>query len=83
MINWFNAQAHCYTHTLIALLREVHVLKLLFDFISVHHIYKARNKVADKLSKEASELIWGTWHITEFNGSQIFRFFHRPFIEDP
>ena len=82
VINWFNDNAFCHTHTLSTLLREVHHLKLLFDSISVAHIYRSQNKVADKLSKEASELIWGTWHITEQIGEQVYRFFHRPFMDE-
>lgn len=81
VINWFNNLALCHTHTLTALLREVHHLKLLFDSISVAHIYRSRNQVVDKLSKEASELIWDTWHITEQIGEQVYRFFHRPFMD--
>ena len=57
---WFNNLSHCHSHTLSALLREVHHLRALFDSITVTHIYRSRNKVADQLSKEASELTWGT-----------------------
>ena len=82
VINWFNEVSHCHTHTLSTLLREVHHLKLLFNSISMAHIYRTRNKVADKLSKEAAKLNWGTWHITERIGEQVFRFYHRPFMDE-
>ena len=82
VINWFNNLALCHSHTLSALLREVHYLKGLFDSISVTHIYRSRNNMADILSKEVAELDWGTWHFTEHLGEQVYRFFHRPFIEE-
>ena len=80
--NWFNNISQCHSHTLSALLHEVHHLRTLFDSITVTHIYRSRNKVADQLSKEATELIWGTWHITEHTEGQIYRYYHRPFIEE-
>lgn len=41
---------------------------------ALHHYGSGnRNKVADKLSKEAVELNWGAWHITEHIGAQVYR----------
>ena len=82
VIYWLNNLSHCHSHTLSALLREVHRLRILFDSISVVHIYSSRNKVAGQLSKEATELTWGTWQITEQTGEHVYRFFHRPFMDE-
>ena len=41
VINWFNNLALCHSHTLSALLREVHHLKAIFNSISVTHIYRS------------------------------------------
>jgi hypothetical protein len=38
------------------LLDEVFLLKQHFDFISFTHVYRERNSIADKLSKEGAQL---------------------------
>jgi hypothetical protein len=38
---------------------------IVFDSISFSHIYRERNQLADRLSKEASQLEYGRWHINE------------------
>jgi hypothetical protein len=60
------------------ILEEVLRIITTFDTISFSHIYREQNKMADRLSKEASQLDYGSWHITEHTTGDNFDY-HRPF----
>jgi hypothetical protein len=71
IINWANGIYRCQISRFLPLLEDVLRIKSLFDNISFSHIYRERNQMADKLSKEATQLDYGLWHVTEhtFDGS--------------
>lgn len=56
IINWENGFQHCDIIRPFPLLEEVLTLKQHFDFISLTHVYRERNLVDDKLSKEGAQL---------------------------
>lgn len=70
VIKWANDQSRCQNYSLLPLLEEIQQLKLSFNTFSSHHIYRERNKDADKLSKEGLQQDLGRWRIEEeINGS--------------
>ena len=52
-----------------------------FNNITCSHIYREHNKGADKLSKEAALMDKGIWEITEIQGQQEHKYYHRPYID--
>ena len=56
IINWATGAQSCHSPRLHLILEEVLLLKHNFDFISIMHVYKERNKLAGRLSKEGTEL---------------------------
>jgi hypothetical protein len=56
---------NCHIARLLPILEEVLRIITTFDTISFSHIYREQNKMVDRLSKEASQLEYGRWHITE------------------
>ena len=81
VVNWINNVTACHTHTLSNILHDALTLKAAFNQFSCLHIYREHNGEADKLSKEASSLPRGEWLIVEQNGTEEYRFFHRPYID--
>lgn len=81
IIAWFNQKSICLTHTLRNLFEEVIMLKAQFDYNYCQHIYRERNAISDKLSKEGALQNRGTWLITEQNGTDFYQYYHRPFID--
>lgn len=51
IINWANGFQHCHIVRLMPLLEEVLNLKQHFDFISLTHVYKEINSLADRLPR--------------------------------
>jgi hypothetical protein len=78
VINWVNQIQICHIYRLMHILEEVLRIITTFDSISFSHIYKERNKMVDRLSKEASQLDYGSWNITEHSTGGSFDY-HRPF----
>ena len=54
VINWLNNAQRCHNILLTLILEEVSQLKATFDLITFRHIYRERNKEADRCSKEAT-----------------------------
>lgn len=81
IINWFNGIYACHIHTLSIILNEVLELKAAFNNITCSHIYREHNKGTDKLSKEAALMDKGIWEITEIQGQQEHKYYHRPYID--
>ena len=79
IINWDNEIHRCQISLFLPLPEDVVRIKSLFDNISCSHIYRERNQMEDKLSKEAMQLDFGLWHVTEhiLDGSQ--GCYHQPF----
>ena len=63
------------------ILEEVLLLKQHFNKISFIHVYRERNRVADRLSKEAMQLDYGTWKIQILAPTGAYSYYHRPFHE--
>jgi hypothetical protein len=78
IINWANHEQFCHIARLRPYLAEVLRIISTFDTISLSHIYRERNTLADRLSKEATQLEYGNWHITEHTTEGSFDY-HRPF----
>ena len=81
IINWFNGITACHILTLSNILNEVNIFKVEFNNISCNHIYREHNSSVDQLSKEASALPRGEWLIQEQRGTNEFRYFHQPYID--
>jgi hypothetical protein len=54
IIYWVNKVQRCHISRLVPILEGVMRIINVFDSISFSHIYRERNKLADRLSKEAS-----------------------------
>lgn len=54
VINWATGILRCRNIRLLPILEEILLLKQHFDFISITHVYRERNRLANKLSKEGS-----------------------------
>jgi len=55
------------------LLEEIQLLKLSFNSFSIHHKYRERNDMAEKLSKDGLKQVLGSWRIVEeINGEDHF-----------
>lgn len=81
IIHWVNRVQRCHISPLLPILEEVMRIIPVFDSISFSHIYRERNQLADRLSKEASQLEYGRWHINEQSAEGSFDYYHRPFHE--
>jgi len=81
VIDWFNNNAACHTHTLSCIMDEINLLKAQFTDISCYHIYREHNSSADQLSKEATILPRGEWMINEQRGNNAYQYYHRPYID--
>ena len=81
IINWINKTQKCRNLSLSALFEEAFRHLSHFYFITCKHVYKERNKEADRLSKTGLELEMGTWRILEWKEAVIYELFHRPFID--
>lgn len=80
VVNWINNITICHIHTLSNILYDGHTFKAAFNHVSCLHIYREHSS-ADKLSKEAGLLPRGEWLIVEQQGSEEYRYYHRPYID--
>jgi ribonuclease HI len=80
IIKWENQEHFCHIARLRPYLAEVLRIISTFDTISLSHIYRERNSLVDRLSKEAAQLEYGNWHITEHTENGSFEY-HGPFQE--
>ena len=77
-INWAMGTNICNILRLTPLLDEILLTKCHFDFISFTHIYRERNSIANKLSKEGSQLQEGEEISVNFT-RDLGGFYHRPY----
>jgi ribonuclease HI len=77
IINWEKGVQRCHISHLVPIYEEVMRLINLFDTISFTHLYRERNRLADMLSKEASQLEYGHWHIEEQSAVGSSGYYHR------
>ena len=80
IINWANGFQRCHFIRLVPLLDEVLLLKQHFDFISFTYVYRERNTIANRLSKEGAQLQEGQDSVECFL-RDLGGFYHRPFRE--
>jgi ribonuclease HI len=81
IINWVNIVQRCHITRLVPIFEEVMRIITAFDSISFSHIYREQNQLVDRLSKEASQLDYGRWHIEEQSAEGSFGYYHMPFHE--
>ena len=75
-----NKTHKCRIASLDALYEETTHSLSFFETISFTHVYRERNKEADKLSEKGLTLQWGEWKILETQDSKAIEYPHRPFI---
>ena len=79
VIDWVNEVHLCNVMLLLPILEEILLLKLHFNYLAFNHIFRERNRVADRLSKEALQLDYGIWRIHIFAPTGVYSYYHRPF----
>eukprot|EP00253_Pinus_taeda_P011344 PITA_11344 len=72
VINWVNGKSTCHNQILKVVLDEIMSLKSLFNSISICHIYREKNTIADQLSKTGLQQVLGSWSIEETRQGQTF-----------
>jgi len=82
VINWLNGRSRCQNYILQPLFEEIQNLKLSFNSLSINHIYRERNDMADKLSKDGIEQAVGSWRIREEANGEIFVSDQPPYAEN-
>jgi ribonuclease HI len=80
IINWIRKSQKCHNMRLFPLLVEVFLILDTYSNLSIHHLYRERNKAVDKLY-EGILLAHGQWHIVESKEGSNFEYYHHPFIE--
>ena len=63
ILNWINKTQKCRNISLSALFKEANKFLSSFDFITCKHVYRERNKEAERISKAGLNLAMGTWKI--------------------
>jgi ribonuclease HI len=63
VLNWIRKSQACHNIRLAPLLDEVFTILNSYSQFFVRHIYREHNKLADKLSKEGTQLVLGQWKI--------------------
>ena len=83
VIDWAKESVQCNVMILMPILEEIHRIKQMFNKITFTHVYRERNGVADRLSKEAAQrpLDFGIWQITVHSPVGTYSYYHRPFHE--
>jgi len=81
VIDWANNKTLCHAYSLKHILEEIVFLKTHFEQITISHIYRERNALADRLSKEAANHPIGDWQIEEYTPEGMHSFYHRPYID--
>ena len=82
VIDWARGTSRCHVLRLLPILEEVVLLQQGFNSISFKHVYRKQNGVADKLSKESSQLPFGCWKILEHAPAGIYKYYHHLFNEE-
>jgi ribonuclease HI len=71
VINWIKSTQRCTITRLVNILEDIKTLQTSFDTFTCRHVYRERNKEADRRSKEGVQLAMGQWKVTEMqNGHQ-------------
>ena len=78
IINWANGAQICHSPRLLLIIEEVLLLKKKIDFISIMNVYRERNRLADRLSKEGAKLLEGQIQIDICYTDGHRGFYHQP-----
>jgi ribonuclease HI len=81
VINWARKLQQCHNIFLLPILEDILRLLEYFDIVTISHVYRNMNMVADALSKAGLPLALGQWHITEYKEGETHAFYHCPFID--
>jgi ribonuclease HI len=81
VVNWARKLQKCHNIFLLPILEDTFRLLENFDTVTISHVYRNRNMVADALSKAGLHLALGHWDITEHKNGNSQNFYHRPFID--
>ena len=72
VINWLNNAQRCHKIQLLPIPEEVAQRKSIFNLITFHHIYKERNAMVDRCSKEEVGPLQPAWGIEEHEPNGVF-----------
>jgi hypothetical protein len=73
VVKWARKIQKCHNIFLLPILEDTYQLLNFFDSMTISHVYRNKNTVADALSKAGLQLALGQWDITEHkNGDTIF-----------
>ena len=70
VINWATGKYRIQNIQLAQILLEVHRLADLFETVHFMHIYRERNSRADLLAKDGSNVLNGSWQISEHRAAE-------------
>ena len=70
VINWATGKYHIQNIQLAQILFEVHRLADLFETVHFMYIYQERNSRADLLAKDGSNVLNGSWQISEHRAAK-------------
>jgi len=81
IINWAKKIQIFHIMRLISILEEIHRMITFFVDISFNHVYRELNRKVDGLSKEAAQLVQGTWLIEDLKETGAYEYYHRSYHE--
>jgi len=81
IINWIRGTQICTNTRLANILEDIKSLHISFDTFTCRHVYRERNKEADRRSKEGIQLDMGKWKVTKVQNGHQLEYFHQPFME--
>jgi ribonuclease HI len=81
VINWIRGTQRCINTRLATIVEDINFLQTSFDSLTCRHVYRERNKEADRRSKEGVHLALGQWKVTEVHNEHVQEYLHQPFLE--
>ena len=72
MINWTAGKYRIQNIQLAQILLEVNILADMFESMHFMHIYQERNTLEDILAKDGSNILNGSWQISEHWAAECF-----------
>lgn len=80
VINWIRGTQRCTNTRLANLVNDIKILQSSFDSLTCRHVYRERNKEADRRSKKGIYLTMGQWKVTEVQNAHNQEYLHQPFL---
>jgi hypothetical protein len=81
VINWIRGTQRCINTRLAIIVEDIKFLQTSFDSLTCRHVYRERNKEADRRSKEGVHLALGQWKVTKVHNEHVQEYLHQPFLE--